>query len=861
MKSKLTPLMNQYHEIKSRYRDCILFFQVGDFYETFYEDAKEVSKLLNIALTTRDKGKKNPVPLAGVPIHAAEAYISKLLQAGKKVVVCDQVEDPSQAKGIVKRAVTDVITPGTTLEPATLPERENNFILSVYREDDGFAYALLDVSTGEFSTGEGDPSSLENAVSGNRIKEIVVPADDDELTALGKGMLPGSVIEPVDPYIFQEALCEKFLCEHFGVDDLQAFDISSRPLSISASGALLRYVKDLRRDQLKHISTLRYIPAGEFLYMDRETLRNLEIFEPIITDSPESTLIHHIDRTMTSGGSRELKSWIMHPLLSTERINERLEGIDALIKEKQRISRLRSVLYRMSDIERITSRISTLKAGPHELLALADALERLKDIVSLLDGLDSRIIKRVVEVMRSEVRSLELIRESIDPNSPPNLKNGGVIRSGFDERLDELVEVARDGKKWIASLQESERRRTGISSLKVGYNKVFGYYIEVSRVHDDKVPDDYICKQTLVASQRYITAELKERENAILTADSRRVELEKEIFFEVCRKITSEAGLLQEIAKSVAVMDVLSSIADLALERRYCRPTVTDSDILSIVEGRHPVVEIISERGFIPNDLEMTGSENQVIIITGPNMGGKSTFIRQVALITIMAQAGLYVPASKATIGVVDRVFTRVGSSDNLAKGQSTFLVEMKETAKILNNCTSRSLVIMDEVGRGTSTLDGLSLAWAVTEYLITNERAHPKTLFATHYHELTELEKRYGRVQNLRVGVKEWGDSVVFLYKIEKGASDRSYGIHVAKLAGFPDEVISRANEILVSLEKEHVTQKSKYIGRPVVQPSLFDSIDPIRERLKGIDVDNTRPVDALKILSELVEAAKKKR
>jgi len=857
MKSKLTPLMVQYNEIKKEYRDGILFFQVGDFYETFYEDAIEVSKILNIALTTRDKGKKNPIPLAGVPIHAAETYISKLLQAGKKVIICDQVEDPSQAKGIVKRAVTDVITPGTTLELSALNERENNFILSIIRDSDNYGFSLLDVSTGDFKTGQGDRNSLENNIAGARIRELILPRNDKNLAKEMSSIVSGAVIEELDPYLFNVQICNELLCEHFGVNDLAGFDLEDKTLSIIASGVLIRYVKDLRKDELKHISSVQFIAPKQFLYMDRETLRNLEIFDPIFQDSPESTLIYHLDKTMTSAGSREIRSWLMYPLRDTKAINDRLDAIQALITHRKTLSELRIALNRMPDIERIVSRISTLKAGPRELIALADALDRTSKIAEVISKLKSKLFLLAKDRLLVKTNTLKLIRDSMNPDTPPNLKSGGVIKRGFDEKLDELIDISRDGKKWIARLQETERQRTGIPSLKVGYNKVFGYYIEVSRTHDNKIPDDYICKQTLVSAQRYITAELKEKENAILNADAKRVELEREIFQRICKIITEESKILQNIAKEIAVLDVISTIADISIERNYTRPEVVDEDIISITAGRHPVVEIISPRDFIPNDLEMRSTDNQVIIITGPNMGGKSTFIRQVALITVMAHAGMFVPASKATIGIVDRIFTRVGSGDNLAKGQSTFLVEMKETAKIINSCTSNSLVIMDEVGRGTSTLDGLSIAWAVTEYLITNDRAKPKTLFATHYHELTELEKKYSRVQNLRVAVKEWGDSVVFLYRIEKGPSDKSYGIHVAKLAGLPEEIISKANEILVTLEDEHNSKKLKPTQRSL-QPSLFESFDPVMEVLNGIEIDKLRPVDALMILNKLINITK---
>lgn len=848
----MTPLMSQYREIKDRYRDGILFFQVGDFYETFYDDAKEISRLLNITLTTRDKDKKNPVPLAGVPIHAADAYIAKLLQAGRKVVVCDQVEESSAARGIVRRRVTDIITPGTALSPATLTESENNFIIALVSRNNRCGFALLDVSTGNLSAGEEPISVTENLLAGYTIREAIIPEGTEGIRDI-LGDTVRSFTE-LEPFQFGEAEGEDTLKRHFRVETLAGFGIEEKPLAVAAAGALIGYAKSLRQSDLTHITNLRLIVSNEALFLDSETLRNLEIFEPLRGSSTETTVVHHLDRTETPLGARELRAWLTHPLRDIGSIESRLDAIQAFRSDQITLRELKGRLNAFPDIERLLSRITTEKALPRDLLSLGEALERAPGIAETLSKLETGITTHAAQELDRRVAAKELIAKSINPDCPSHLRDGGVIKKGYDSRLDTLIAESADGKKWIARLQETERTRTKIPSLKVGYNKVFGYYIEVSRIHDDKVPEDYTCKQTLVSSQRYVTAELKEREQTILTSESKRVEMEREIFSDICDKISHESAVLQHIAKAVAIVDVLSSLADLALERDYCRPEVNDSNNLIITEGRHPVIEIISNKSFIPNDLIIRPSEKQVLIITGPNMGGKSTYIRQAAIISILAHMGSFVPASRAEVGIMDRIFTRVGSSDNLAMGKSTFMVEMEETAKILHNCTSKSLVLLDEVGRGTSTMDGLSIAWAVTEFLLENTNRRPKTLFATHYHELTHLSERYSRVQNLRVDVKDWGNSVIFLYKIRPGASDRSYGIHVAGLAGLPEEVILRATEILESLEEGPARPSPSRVE----QTRLFKKIDPLREKLEAIDIDSMTPLEAMQLLAELHRTAK---
>jgi DNA mismatch repair protein MutS len=849
--------MNQYREIKNRYKNGILFFQVGDFYETFYDDAREVSRLLNIALTTRDRDKDNPVPLAGVPVHAAESYIARLLQLGRTVVVCDQAEDLPGSSGVVKRTVTDVVTPGTTLSPATLVERENNYIVALLEHGGSIGFALLDVSTGEFSAGEEKGEAIEQVLAGMRIREAIIPEGSESLRRLIESLDSRTTIEARPEFQFEGHAARATLVAHFGVVNLACFGLEERPLAAAAAGVLLGFVKDLRQSDLLHITGLRLVVSEENLFLDSETIRNLELFEPLRGNTPDTTLIHHMDRTETALGARELRKWLMHPSRRGDVIRRRLDAIASLSSDHTRLRSLRASLKRFPDVERLLSRITTRKAGPRELVSLGEALERAPAIAEAAGRFDSEELHDAAAGLATRIAALDVISRGIDPGCPPHLRDGGVIRRGYREDLDLLLGESEEGKSWIARLQESERERTGIPSLKVGYNRVFGYYIEISRIHDAKVPSDYVTKQTLVSSQRYVTEELKEREQAILHADARRIELEREIFETICDAVSRESADIQRIASAIATIDVLSALADVAIERSYCRPEINDTGDLVITEGRHPVVEIISGKNFIPNDLELRSTDKTFMIITGPNMGGKSTYIRQAALIALLAHAGSFVPASRASICLLDRIFTRIGSSDNLARGQSTFLVEMGETAKILHNCTSRSLVILDEIGRGTSTLDGLSLAWAVSEFLLENGDRRPKTLFATHYHELTRLTERYPTAQNLRVDVREWGDEIIFLYKIREGASDRSYGIHVARLAGLPEAVVRRAGEILGSLE-EGQTDFALPERTEVAQRSLFEEPDLVRDSLQRIDIDTITPIEALKILAELKKMAR---
>ncbi len=856
MSERLTPLMRQYHEIKRRHPNGILLFQVGDFYETFHDDAREVSKLLSIALTTRDRDRSDPVPLAGVPVHAAENYIAKLLQAGRTVVVCDQVEETPGASGVVRRLVTDVVTPGTTLSPATLVDSENNYIVSLNERGAAIGFAVLDVSTGEFSAGEELRRDVERSLSSIRFREAIIPAGAEPLRELAKSLSASCVVDERPPLEFERGASLAALRAHFGCEGAVVPGFEDRELALSSAGALLAYVKDLRRSPLTHVTELRLVIPEDSLFLDPETLRNLEVFEPLRGNAPDTTLAHHMDRTATAMGARELRRRLRWPSRRREIIEGRLEAVASLAADRSGLRDLDARLRRFPDIERLLARITAKKATPRDLLALAEALERVPGIAEAARRFAAPVLADAAARLGLRIDARDAIVRGIEPGAPAHLRDGGVIRRGFRPELDRLIEESEGGKAWIARLQESERERTGIPSLKVGYNKVFGYYIEVSRLHAAKAPLDYIGKQTLVSSQRYVTPELTEREQAILSAESRRVGLEREIFDEICESIAREGRAVQTVAGAVADLDVLASLASIAIERGYCRPEINDSGDLVISEGRHPVVELAPGTSFIPNDTELRSGERTFLLITGPNMGGKSTYIRQTAVIALLAHAGSFVPAARATISLLDRIFTRVGSSDNLARGQSTFLVEMAETAKILHQCTSSSLVILDEIGRGTSTLDGLSIACAVSEHLLENERRRPKTLFATHYHELTQLVERYPHARNLRVDVREWGDEIVFLHAIREGASDRSYGIHVARLAGIPDSVIRRAGEILAALEKEK--SAGSIPGRAeAAQPSLFEQSDHIRSRLQHLDIERVTPLDALKILSDLRDMA----
>ncbi|HYA93363.1 MAG TPA: DNA mismatch repair protein MutS [Thermodesulfobacteriota bacterium] len=861
----LTPVIKQYLQIKSQYPDSILFFRMGDFYEMFFEDAHVGSRELDIALTSRDKGQKDSVPLCGVPYFAAEAYISKLLQKGYKVALCDQVEDPKLAKGIVKREVVRVFTPGLVTDSIQLGTGENNYLMGFYAEGEVFGVAFLDISTGELKACQ--ISGLEAFLS------EALRNEPKEILSLKK---------------FQEHPCFEGFEESFEsglityLDDPKFDTFSSfsekewnsvmqkAPLAAQAAGMVLRYAEENQKKPLSHVRPLSFYRVQDFMVIDEVTKRNLELTQSLFEQGKRGSLFWLLDETITLMGSRTLKQWLNYPLMDVKEIESRLEGVSELKEKMIERKRLRESLKGIQDIERLTSRIFLGHANARDLIGLKNSLQSLPLLKANLDPLDAPILKEFISQIEDFEDLCQLLESSIVDHPPLTIREGGIIKPKYDKELDGLREVGREGKGWILELEAEERKRTGISSLKVRYNQVFGYYIEVTKSNLHLVPDHFIRKQTLVNAERFITPELKEFETKVLGAEEAICQLEYRLFEEVRKRVSDETPRLQRTASAIAIIDILGSMAEIADRYNYVRPNVDEEDEIIIRDGRHPVLERmgLSER-FVPNDTQMDSQGHQLLIITGPNMAGKSTYLRQVALIILMAQMGCFVPASEAKIAVVDRVFTRIGALDNLMRGQSTFMVEMMETARILNQATSRSLVVLDEIGRGTSTFDGLSIAWAVAEFLHDHPSLRPKTLFATHYHELTELALTKERVKNYNVAVKEWGGEIIFLRKIVEGGTNRSYGIQVARLAGLPQKVIDRAKEILSNLEKGELdaagmpkiaTTKMRTLRpKPPLQPSLFVQADPVRAELKKIKTDHLTPVEALNILDELKKKVEK--
>ncbi len=798
--SRPRTLMAQYRAIKDQYRDCILLFRVGDFYETFYDDAVEVSRILNIALTSRERNRPDPIPLAGVPVHAAESYISRLLDAGCRVAVCEQVEDAASAKGLVRREVVEVLTPGTAMRSSLLSNPENVYLMAILPDGDRarYALALADVSTGEIFAGAAGVDGLEALVQGKRVRELVVPESLDRrpLRLFLETVGAPAVHEAPDAAFSPDAL-ERAWREQYG-EAAPALDDPER----RACAALLAHVHALRGGRVPHMLEPRRLDAPAVLGLDPETIGNLELFEPQRGNDRRATLVHAIDRTVTPMGRRMLRRWLEQPLADVEGIEQRQEAVDCLYRDPVRHEAVLSALRGVADLQRLAARIAMRKAIPRELHALRESLERVPDVRLALAGSGVRFLDRELDALGDPHELADAIGRAIVDDPPGHLREGGVIRRGWDPELDTLIAASEQARAWIVGLEQRERDATGIPTLKVGFNKVFGYYIEVSNAHRERVPDRYVPRQTLVNAQRYITEELKAKEDLILRTQEQRVAAEQRAFDALCARVADALPSLQQTAEAIARIDVVQGLARVAREHGYRRPVVDASGDIEIVAGRHPVLERFVDDGFVPNDLRLDPQRRQVGLITGPNMSGKSTFLRQTALIVILAQMGAFVPADRARIGIVDQVFTRVGASDRLSRGESTFLVEMNETANILRNMTDRSLVLLDEIGRGTSTFDGLSLAWAVTEYILEGVRARPRTLFATHFHELTQLRRRYPRLVNLRVEIREWEGGIVFLRKVEPGVSDRSFGIHAARVAGLPAEVLARAEEILATLE-----------------------------------------------------------
>jgi DNA mismatch repair protein MutS len=861
-------MMRQYLEIKARYPDAILFFRLGDFYEMFLEDAVTASRVLDITLTSRNKGAADEIPLCGIPYHSSQPYIARLVENGFKVAVCEQVEDPKTVKGIVKREVVRVVTPGLIVDTDTLRPKENNYLMALAAGlKSGWGVAVLDITTGEFRVTEaGDLEGVRSEIASVNPREVLLPEGEDgaPLRLALSGALSERMVNPLPEWVFEPDRAVGLITEFFACASLEPFGCAHLPGAIRAAGAVLHYLEETQKGALDHIRSLTTYHAGDFMVLDDATRRNLELTATLHDGAKKGSLLGVLDRTVTAMGGRKLRQWINRPLVDARRIGERHQAVAELVEKSLDRGDLRAALDGVYDLERLNGKISMASANAKDLTALKSSLERLPAILDQLAALESPLLGNLRKSIDPLADVTGIIGRAIVDDPPFVLREGGIIRDGFDGDLDELRSISREGKGWIARLERQEKERTGISSLKVRFNKVFGYYIEVTRSHLASVPEDYQRKQTLANAERYVTPALKEYEEKVLGAEEKLVTIEYDLFQQVRRQVAGHGRRIQVTADALAALDVLLALADLAHDRNYVCPEIVEGGELVILDGRHPVIEAmnLSER-FVANDVAMDTLENQILIITGPNMAGKSTFMRQVALITLMAQMGSLVPAKSARIGVVDRIFTRVGASDNLARGQSTFMVEMTETANILHHATPKSLIVLDEIGRGTSTFDGVSIAWAVAEYLHDHAPVAAKTLFATHYHELTDLPLTRQRVKNFNIAVKEWNDQIIFLRKIVKGGASHSYGIQVARLAGLPQATIERAREVLKNLESgEFEKEGQPRIARSRIAPSpaktsqlsLFDpGGDELRKRLQEIDVSVLTPLEALNLLDQL--------
>lgn len=864
--AKITPMMQQYLEIKADYPDAILFFRLGDFYEMFLEDAVVASRILDITLTSRNKGAAEEIPLCGIPYHSCQPYVAKLVQHGHKVAICEQVEDPKAAKGIVKRAVVRVVTPGLVVDTEALDPRRNNYLLALAPLDGGgCGLAYVDITTGEFRVTElPDPASTAGEILSRDPAEVLL-VDNEEALALDKVVnesLAGRIINRVPLWVTAEDRARQLLREFFPAGSLEGFGCAAMPGAIQAAGMILHTLSETQKGAVSHLQGLQTYHVRDHMVLDDFTRRNLELTETLHDGSRRGSLLGIMDRTVTAMGARKLRHWLTHPLVNLQPLAQRHDAVVELVAESLLRDDLRRLLDGVYDLERLNGRIAMATGNAKDLAALRASLAQLPQIAAALQRAKSPLLQALHEQLDTLPDMVELLSRSIVDDPPFVLREGGIIRSGYQAELDELRAISREGKGWIARLEQEEKERTGISTLKVRYNRVFGYYIEITRSHLARVPDDYQRKQTLANAERFITPTLKSYEEKVLGAEDRVVEIEYDLFQEVRRAVAGQGLRIQATAEVIATLDVLLGLSDLAHERNYCRPEMDDSTDLLIEEGRHPVIEAMNlgER-FVANDVHMDTVEHQILIITGPNMAGKSTFMRQVALIVLMAQVGSLIPAKNARIGLVDRIFTRVGASDNLARGQSTFMVEMTEAANILNHATPRSLIVLDEIGRGTSTFDGISIAWAVAEYLHDHAPVAARTLFATHYHELTDLAQTRERVKNYNVAVKEWNDQIIFLRRIVKGGASHSYGIQVARLAGLPSTVIDRAKEVLHNLESGEYEAGAPRLARskkqarhsPAPQLGLFEQPDLLRQRLEAVDISVLTPLEALNLLDEL--------
>jgi DNA mismatch repair protein MutS len=864
--------MRQYFEAKRQYRDAIVFFRMGDFYEMFYEDALTAARALELTLTSRSKDASGgAIPMCGVPYHAADGYIARLVRKGFRVAVCEQMEDPKKAKGLVRRDVVRVVSPGTLTDAGYLDAREPAFLVAIApaQPGPGYGVALLDLSTGEFTTAEYLGAEARQALADElavlRPREIVAPEGFADPEALVQELRLEARVTRADGWTFDHASARQTLIDQLRTQSLQGFGLEGHTAAIAAAGALVHYLRDTQKADLAHVREVAFRAGADCLVVDPTTLKNLEVLEAT-EGGRAGSLLQEIDRSMTPMGGRLMRAWLLRPLVSLERIHDRLDAVEEFAFRSTDRGKARETLKSIHDIERLVARAALGTAGPRDLVSLRHSIAAVPRVRLLLADMQAPLIVSLL----AELDDLADVRDDLDRtlvDEPPAVaRDAGVVRDGVDPELDELRTISRSGKQRIAEMEEAERARTGISSLKIRYNRVFGYYIEVSKSNLGSVPSDYYRKQTIAGGERFITPALKEYEEKVLGADERIVDREVEIFERLRARVAAEAPRVQDTARAIATLDVLASLAETASVQNYTKPQMHAGDELVATDARHPVVERHVADAFVPNDITLNGTTHQLIVLTGPNMGGKSTYLRQTALLCLLAQTGSFVPARTAKLPIVDRLFARVGASDNIARGQSTFMVEMQETANILHCATSRSLVILDEIGRGTATFDGLSLAWAVAEYLASNSRARPKTIFATHYHELTDLADALPSVSNYHVVVREWKDDIVFLRKVVPGRSDRSYGIQVARLAGLPPGVVSRAREILNGLERDELSRG----GRPSLsgegverreQLGLFQAPpagdDPVHRRLREIDVNQLTPLQALSILAELKHEA----
>ncbi|QDV51474.1 DNA mismatch repair protein MutS [Gimesia fumaroli] len=857
---KLTPMMERYLEVKSQNPGTLLLFRMGDFYELFHEDAEIAARILGITLTSRDKNSSNPVPMAGFPHHSLDSYLYKLIHAGYRASICDQVEDPKKAKGMVKREVTRVVTPGTLTDDALLDPHENNFLASIYFGKSNIGLAWLELSTGRFLASNTTAEHLVDELARIHPAECIFAEGNTALqNAIGH---LDTMLTERPSWSFAQDECESRLLEHFGTKTLEGFNLEQGTPSITAAGALLEYIQETQKSSIPHINQIEPYERGDRLLIDEATRRSLELTRTIREGKREGSLISVLDETVTSMGARLLTDWIANPLTSLSEILRRHDSVEELSQNPVLCSEVREQLAKTYDLQRLTARIATGRASARDLSFLAQTLALLPILKAKLSGRKSELLQQLEAGIDlcAEVRSD--IETMIIEDPPLTLNEGGVIRPGFSEELDELRSLSKGGKEWIAGYRNEESERIGIPNLKVGYNKVFGYYLEVSAAHAAKVPEHYIRKQTLKNQERYITPELKEYEEKVLKAEERAIELEQTMFNDLRERVAKEAPRTQQTAEILAQIDVLFGLAHLAMHAGYTRPEMTEEPVLDIRESRHPVLDRLQPSGeFVPNDVLLGDPYGRVQIITGPNMAGKSTYIRQAALLTLMAQIGSFIPASEARIGIADRIFARVGASDELSKGQSTFMVEMTEAARILNSASEHSLVILDEIGRGTSTYDGISLAWSMTEFL--HDQIKARTLFATHYHELTELTQTLKQASNWNVAVHEQDGEIVFLHKIVEGSANKSYGIHVARLAGIPDQVIQRANQILSTLEKDHIDDSGQTTIPPRPQKksshqqlSLFGNAPhPVLDEIRDLNVDEMTPLAALEELYRIRE------